>query len=52
MTIQSLLWDQRIQFDSTPVIAMRNEIDITHTCTLDQIFEARYSVCMVPIIHL
>ena len=44
MTIQSLLWDQRIQFDPTPVIVMRNEIDITHACTVDQIFDARYSV--------
>ena len=44
VTIQSLLWDQRIEFDSSDVVAARNEINITRQATLDQVFNARRSV--------
>lgn len=44
MTIQSLLWDSKVQYDCSGIVALRNEIDITHTCTLDQVLNARRSV--------
>lgn len=44
VTIQSLMWDQKVEYDTETVVALRNEIDITHACTVDQIFQARRSV--------
>lgn len=38
------MWDQKVEYDTETVVALRNEIDITHTCTVDQIFQARRSV--------
>lgn len=38
------MWDQKVEYDSETVVALRNEIDITRSCTVEQIFQARRSV--------
>lgn len=45
MTIQSLLWNQPKQYDTSSIETLRNEIDITKSFSVDQVFAARRSVC-------
>ena len=44
VTIQSLLWNQPRQYDTSSIEALRNEINITQQFTLDDVFGSRRSV--------
>lgn len=41
------MWDQKVEYDTETVVTLRNEIDITHSCSVDQLFQARRSVNVV-----
>ena len=44
VTIQSLLWNQPQKYDTSKIEELRNEIDITHVFSVDQVFESRQTV--------
>ncbi|KAK8804576.1 hypothetical protein WA588_004786 [Blastocystis sp. NMH] len=44
VTIQSLLWNQPQKYDTSKVEELRNEIDITHAFSVDQVFESRQTL--------
>ena len=50
VTIQSLLWNQPYTYDTSKVVELRNEINITRAFTVQDVFDSRRSVCHHPIV--
>ena len=44
VTIQSLLWNQPYNYDTSKVNDLRNAINITHAFTVEDVFDSRRSV--------
>ena len=45
VTIQSLLWNQPYAYDTSKVVELRNEINITRAFAVQDVFDSRRSVC-------